>query len=247
MIRLIFLFGAVGFFTACGGVGEKFEKLKKLRGIGVSANPMIAVPSTEVVPQIVTLTTYVSVPLDQDISVDTFEDVGSSLAFPVLNLTITTDPACTEYGTLQICSFESTFVVPSDEVLHLDILKAARLRYGFNVTTKNQVENMVGDVLVVPEDSDELDVEPLTIDIKEPLETKEVKRHHETAIEAEITNENDENVKMGWFISAGELKNRRAVSTTWTTGGDDEQTLIATVRGKRSRGFAMKVLNYKAE
>lgn len=237
------VWGLVG----CQSFDEPFEKLSKLRGIGVASEPVLATPSTEADPHVVVLTVYVSVPLKQDVSVDTFTDKASVLALPAPNLKISLDPTCTDYSSLRLCSFQATFDVPTNDILQLETKKAVRIHYGFHVTAKNQVENIIGDVLVVEADSTELDIIPLAIDVKEPLEADTLKRHHDTNIKAKITNNNDEDVKIGWFISAGALKNRRAESTTWKTGGDEGQTLIGTVRGKRTRSFAFKVMDYQTE
>lgn len=51
----------------------------------------------------------------------------------------------------------------------------------------------------------------------------------------------DENIKIGWYASAGEIKNRRASSTEWELPGSGEYTLILTVRGKEARNGDIQI------
>ena len=54
---------------------------------------------------------------------------------------------------------------------------------------------------------------------------------------ASVDNDNDEELRVGWFTSKGKIKNRRAKSTKWETGGSGKQTLLLTVRGRKSGAF----------
>lgn len=51
----------------------------------------------------------------------------------------------------------------------------------------------------------------------------------------------DEDIKIGWYASAGEIKNRRASSTEWELPGPGEYTLILTVRGKEARNGDIQI------
>ncbi|HET9235638.1 MAG TPA: hypothetical protein VFO10_00215 [Oligoflexus sp.] len=51
----------------------------------------------------------------------------------------------------------------------------------------------------------------------------------------------DEDIKIGWYASAGEIKNRRAASTEWELPGSGEYTLILTVRGKEARNGDIQI------
>ncbi len=54
-------------------------------------------------------------------------------------------------------------------------------------------------------------------------------------IKSEIVNPQDEAIKIAWFASDGEIKNRRASDTEWKLPGAGQYTLVFTVRGKKSR------------
>jgi hypothetical protein len=56
-----------------------------------------------------------------------------------------------------------------------------------------------------------------------------------------LKNPQDEPVKIGWYVSAGEIKNRRAASTEWELPGSGEYTLIFTVRGKEARNGDIQI------
>lgn len=60
-------------------------------------------------------------------------------------------------------------------------------------------------------------------------------------ISSTLKNTQDEPVKIGWYVSAGEIKNRRAASTEWELPGSGEYTLIFTIRGKESRNGDIQI------
>ena len=54
-------------------------------------------------------------------------------------------------------------------------------------------------------------------------------------VNAEVVNPQNEAIKIAWFTSQGEIKNRRASETEWKLPGAGAYTLVFTVRGKQSR------------
>lgn len=60
-------------------------------------------------------------------------------------------------------------------------------------------------------------------------------------ISSTLRNEQDEDVKIGWYVSAGEIKNRRAAVTEWELPGSGRYTLVFTVRGKESRNGDIQI------
>ncbi len=60
-------------------------------------------------------------------------------------------------------------------------------------------------------------------------------------VSSTLKNTQDEPVKIGWYVSAGEIKNRRAASTEWELPGSGEYTLIFTIRGKESRNGDIQI------
>lgn len=60
-------------------------------------------------------------------------------------------------------------------------------------------------------------------------------------VSSSLSNPQDEPVKIGWYVSAGEIKNRRAASTEWELPGSGEYTLIFTIRGKESRNGDIQI------
>lgn len=60
-------------------------------------------------------------------------------------------------------------------------------------------------------------------------------------IASTLSNAQDEPVKIGWYVSAGEIKNRRASTTEWELPGSGDYTLILTVRGKESRNGDIQI------
>ncbi len=60
-------------------------------------------------------------------------------------------------------------------------------------------------------------------------------------IEAAIKNEQNEPLRVAWFVSDGKIKNRRASSTEWEAPGAGDYTLIFTVRGKQSRSATLLI------
>ena len=51
----------------------------------------------------------------------------------------------------------------------------------------------------------------------------------------------------GWFVSGGEVQNRRSAETTWYPDGGGAYSIIGTVRARRSRGFAIEVIDVNVQ
>lgn len=54
-------------------------------------------------------------------------------------------------------------------------------------------------------------------------------------VKSEVVNPQNEAIRIGWFVSEGEIKNRRAAETEWELPGPGQYTLVFTVRGKQTR------------
>ena len=57
------------------------------------------------------------------------------------------------------------------------------------------------------------------------------------ALTAALTTENDENYRIGWFVTAGKIEKRRGLETEWEEVSSGTRTIIVTVRGLDSGNF----------
>lgn len=60
-------------------------------------------------------------------------------------------------------------------------------------------------------------------------------------IASTLQNSQNEPIKIAWFVSDGEIKNRRASSTEWKLPGAGSYTLVFTIRGKDSRNGDIQI------
>jgi hypothetical protein len=241
-MRIFLTILTAGFLgIACNGDEERYEVVNKLRALGVSSTPTVSAPSTSESPKNVTLTAWAALPKDQSVSADAFIDTKTPFSTPV-NVTINpTSAIIEERGPLQIYKISATFIVPSEELLFFsETAGSARVRYGIKLATDGEEEKIVGDYLVFPEGADELSWTNPTLDVTSPTEGGTT--DGTVDLEVNIVDNNDEPIRVGWFASDGEIKNRLAAVTEWEPGSGN-QTIIATARGRKSGGFSLQVIS----
>jgi hypothetical protein len=226
---------------ACnGGDEEKYEKIDKLRALGVSVTPIGLTPSTAAEAQTVTMTFFVAAPLDSTVTYEPYEDEQARYALPV---TLAVDPGSEkhdDYAKFSIHQVNAVFTAPAaDSVPIPSVPGFARIRYGLRVKSAGEEEVVVGTLVMYPTAETRPAYQPLTVNIETPIEGATI--GSETPVEAIIDNQNGENVKVGWFVSSGELKNRRARKTEWRKVEGGTQTVVVTVRGLKSGAFAYAV------
>jgi hypothetical protein len=234
--------------AACDGDEDRQEVIAKLRGIGAGTTPLVSEPSVAgEAPKVVAVTVYAALPDGETATIEPYSDLPGPFALSLPVEAVTIDTASVKYDALpgfQLLSFKAALAVP--EAAYLEPLGGAgQVRYGFFLKSGDEEEKMVGSFMVYPKDSPELAWTNPEIAVVTPTEGETVSG--DVDLEATIVDPNDEGLKLGWFVSDGEIKNRRAKETVWAAPGAGEHTLIVTAHGKRSRGFAMKVVSVTTE
>lgn len=245
-----YLLLTLSLLLGCGGDEDRQEVLSKLRGIGAIASPLISMPSADATaPNQVELTVYATLPIGQTATIEPYVDIPSAFAISLNADQIAIQSASVEYKPypgFQILSFKASLNVPV-AAMFARFGGAGQVRYGFILKANDEEEKIVGNFLVYPEGSAELSWTNPEISVVTPTASAVIGSKTEVPITATLTNKNSEDLKLGWFASGGEIKNRRAKSTTWKTPDPGEQTLIFTARGRKSRGFAIQIITVKAE
>jgi hypothetical protein len=234
--------------SACGGEDDRQEVLNKLRAIGAAANPLVSKPSLpNATPGTVELTVYATLPLGEVATIEPFMDEPSTTAITLIPEQIAVQTDSIEYQAyphFQMMTFKALLTVPSATQFPTG---AGQVRYGISIKSGSEEEKVIGAFLVFPEDSPELNWTHPNIDSVTPTDGDQVAKDSEVEISAATSTNVDEELKIGWFVSNGEIRSRRAKKTKWETPAAGEQTLIFTARGRKSRGFAIKVMNIRTE
>ncbi len=239
MIRMLLLLVVVSGLLGCNDDGERPEQLLKLRALGVAAQPTVITPSTDSVPSVARLTFYAAVPEGQEVATEVFEDLPAFNSLPLSQLQLDdTTITYTDLAKIRLYEVSGTFVAPTADTLAKGIGGVLRLRYSVRLTSGDEEEKVVGDVLMVAADSAEAQWTAPVLSFEEPTETS-ITAGKDNAVKASVTDVNDERVKVGWFVTSGKVENRRARATKWQEPSAGEQTVIVTARGIRSRGFAL--------
>jgi len=255
-------------FASCGPQstdGPRQELISGVRVLGISGSPLV--------PQIVKkgaeatsveLTVYVAVPLGETASVAA-RTLGSSPGGQVIkpeNLAIQTDGFSYEdHNGFRLLTFKMTAPVPDessfssgqggqatpDPTSTSTTTQATRgqVRYGIDVSAGGKIESVESAFSVASEGAEDLAWTSPEVTISAPATTSEADVDSET-ITLSHTSPTSETYTIGWFVSGGEIANRRTASTTWTPGDAGSYTLVGTVRGMRSKGFGIKVIDVKA-
>ena len=197
---------------------------------------MVAKPGS-----VVTLTFHLAAPQGKTITaapyIDTVFRYGTSTKVTLIDAS----PTEQKLGSISEYALRATFTVPSDAATLASVSGGTplRTRYGVAFSDGTRTENIIGDTLVYKADAPEQAWTAPVIAIDQPLTTD---ISTTATISSTITNAISEDNRVSWFVSSGEVKNRRSKSTEWSKISTGDQTLIVTTRGAKSGAFAMKIM-----
>lgn len=240
---------AIGLLVShCGDEQERQEVVAKLRAIGAGSTPVVPVPSEGATISTATLAVYAALPIGQTITATTFKDSDSVSSIPLdasAQVINTASATYTNHKGVALYSVNVTLTIPQLAIMQKLpslISGSGKVRYGIMLESGGEVEKIVGDVLVYPATATQHNWVAPVVDIAAPIQGATFALNSAQDIQATITDANTEGVKVGWFVSNGEVTNRRAKNTKWKITEAGEQTLIVTVHGKKSKGFAVKAV-----
>ncbi len=244
-MKKIFLFLSFLLLLSCSEDKDRQEVIDKLRGIGSITSPLVSTPSLiGQPPEKVEVTVHLALPLGKTVTVEPYKDQETFSAILLEEDQIAVKSGTIKYAPyadFQVVSFKADLTVPIAEFF-TPLGGAGQVRYGFLVKSGTDEEKVIGNFLVYPENSPELSWTSPQITVEKPIDESTVKAESEIEIKASLVNSNDEDLLVGWLVGGGEIKNRRAKETKWKTPGVGKNTLIATVRGKKSRGFGIQII-----
>lgn len=238
-----YLFLAILGLWACDEEDDRFERVQKLRGLGVQTSPFITAPPTDS-PINIDIILYGMLPLGTQVdSVSEFDDENS---FYSLQGPITIDQgsqAYTDYSNLRIFSVNASMTLPVVPDTLLDAFNdVVRIRYGITLTSGSESENIIGDVTVVPLGDEALGWQAPTFNVLKPEENASLSAG-EIELEAEISKGTDEEVKVVWFVTSGKVENPRDKKTTWKEMEPGQHTVIFAIYPRKTRAFDFVVRN----
>jgi hypothetical protein len=221
--------------VACSDDAERPETITKLRALGVAQTPTTAKPGDQV-----TLTFYLAGQPQLKITAQPALDSMARFGQPVAVTPVDQAPSETTVGPLSLYTYRVSLTAASDAATTAAIQTKglARLRYKVNFSTDvGDGESIVGDTLVYPPGSPQLEWQPPTISIDKPVQEA---ASGSMALEGTVNSNGKETNRVGWFVSAGKIKNRKSRSTEWQDAPQGTQAVFFTVRGAKSGAFAIK-------
>lgn len=221
--------------VGCSGDEPRYEQVSKLRAIGVEQTPANATYGSTV-----TIKFILAGPSGMTMTAANYTDAAAKYGLPVELSFATSSVVETKYAALSIYSISGTTVVPGQDLLRKFIVGTApaRVRFGASFTATGDDETTVGDILVYPTGSSELAWKSPVVSIVEPLDAT---ISANSKIKTVIATTHSEPNKYSWFVSSGQILNRRAVTTEWKDQATGPQTIIVTARGTKSGSFAYAV------
>lgn len=236
-----------GSLTACGDEEtDRFERVAKLRAIGVSTNPVVLAAPASGTTESVELTAFAALPKGGVVGASSFLDEASAYSSP-LPVSVDSSTATTEgFAALDLYSVKATATVgpltPQQEAILLATGKLI-FRYGIKLDSGDESETIVGNILVYPAGSPEVSFQALSANVAEPLANATIGTGPDQVLSGTATKPQEEAIKFGWFVSSGKVKNRRARETKWEPVDSGSQTVIMTARGMKSGSFALKAVD----
>ena len=222
---------------SCRSDDNPQEKITKLRAVGVSSTPAVA--SSGSAATSAELTFYAAVPLGKTVGYEAFIDPQAKYSLAELVVPIAASETYKDYLGFRLYSLKATLLVPALTSLRLQEGQSQRLRYGVRFFSEDEEEKVVGDVLVFPQEAEQTKWVAPSLEIAAPIDS--VPHDSDSDLKATLTKSQNEKVKIGWFVSGGTVKNRRAVETQWSAPGPGNHTVIVTAHGSESRSFAISV------
>ena len=238
-----------------GGGDDRQEKIASLRTLGIAIqNPLVTTPSVEgQSAKSVLVKLYAAVPLGEKAAIQPFEDAGSgngAINVPASSIDIVAGKDnLTGYHGFQLFTAEARIIVPTLAQLRVAASQfiGGQLRYGLTVATTFEHEDVIANILVVPDGAAEVAWTNPSIDTPDLVKNNVVSIAGDIDLKAAIVNPNNESLKVGWFVTDGEVSNRRAAETVWTLKNPGPVTVAVVVHGTRSRGFDVKVIDVTAQ
>ena len=231
-------------FISCDNFEDFPERIDKLRAIGVRSEPPAQSPSASDNIKTTTLTFYVISSNETTVRFELIEDsliLGSPFTIP---LTLVGNPVEESYSAFKVTTQTATAVIPTDEVINFREAESfLSLRYGIRALSGDEVENIVGNIVIYPEGTEALDWQNPTLLIDSPTLESALGDGGETTLKASFSARSDEEYKISWFVSSGEIVNRRALETKWKEYDRENQSIVVTARGKRTGSFGITIGN----
>ena len=219
---------------------EKFETISKLRTLGVAADPIGLTAGGEGAAQTATMTFFLVAPLGATVQYEPYQDDRARYAIPIDLAVDASSEKIVDYAKFSIHQVNAVLSVPAAGLVPIPSNPGfARIRYGLRAISGSEEEIIVGTLVLYANSENRPAYEPLGVSIDLPLDVTSF--GEQTNLQATIDNKNSENVKIGWLVSSGTVKNRRAKSTQWQDVAAGQQTVVVTVRGMKSGSFAYAV------
>ena len=238
--RIILAFISMVALACNRGDEEKFETISKLRALGVATDPIGLVPSTDGAIQTAQMKFFVAAPLGATVQYEPYQDDRARYALPIELVIDTDSEKIGDYAKFSIHQVNAVLSLPATALVPIPPDPGfARIRYGLRARSGAEEELIVGTLVLYANQETRPAYEPLSVAIDSPLEVTAL--GEQTNLQATIDNKNSENIKIGWLVSSGTVKNRRAKSTLWLDSAAGQQTVVVTVRGMKSGSFAYAV------
>jgi hypothetical protein len=229
-----FLLVFLAMFIGCSGSSDREEAISKLRTLGANATPSY-VFQKDAPAQPVSIDFYLAIPKGHEITASQLDLSNSGTLF----FNVVPDLGSITYqevGDLRVAKITAQGVLPPVvSGIEYRGVSSVTIKYGLTVQDGSEVENIVGSVLIF-KDGATVKNKGLKVSLK-PLAEYTAKQ--ESDVSADLVNAGGERFKIGWFVSSGEILNRRALSTKWKPAKSGAQAVIVTARGLDTGEFTM--------
>ncbi len=234
MLKLIIML-LLSINISCNDDQDRFERIDRLRVLGMKKNPSIAsLNDTSVTLKWIIATPNKTAPITAVSATD--ENSPFSLPLELTNITTTK----TSYATIDIHEVTSNINFPAVYLLPLGQSDEEKYRVSLNITQDGESIQAIGDVIRFPTTESVLDLvnnEP-TAEIIDPINTETYSISDELKLKCNPPNETEENFKISWYSTAGKIDNFRACETTMEVKyakKDETHTFIQCIRGLKTR------------
>lgn len=268
------LLSALVFTSACGAGSDnepRQETLDHARVLGIASSPVVSEIPDAGVSKTVSLIVYAAVPLGQEAAITARSATGATVVAPE-NLAVG-NISYEEHPGFRLVKIELAAPVPEKSAFPEQVAATTGsttgetstgsttgdtttiqqqtntggdVAYSFTFASADTEEVVDGNFLAWSTGSSQLSWSAPTVTVDAPAGASTVDAK-DTTIRLSHSSPQSEQYIVGWYVSAGQLDDRRAEETRWIPGKNGSYSVIGTVRGTQSRGFGITVVDVEAD
>lgn len=239
--------------SACGGFDtdpDRQEVLDRLRALGAQASTLVqTLPKTP--GALASLTLFAALPEGATLSAQPQDaPFPRGQGLPLKGSQVSVDPLGITYEDhkgFRLARVKVSAQLPTASAMARFDDGGGEVWYRVDLVSGERTERVEGAFLAYPEGAAPLQWQAPVLTLANPTAGARTALYDGVNLKLAATNPVQELLLPGWFVPGGLVRNRRSSETVWFPKEAGSYTVIATVRGRDTLGFDLKVVDVTVE